>query len=307
MLCKISRIITSPFGHALMIGIGGSGSHTLTRLATEIQQFNIFEIDLEADFGANDWLEFIRVMLRDIVMRDSDGGVFLISEGQLISEKFLEDINNLLNIGEIPNLYPQDDKESMLQDMKDKHKLNNVNGWNALWEYFVAKCKKNLHICACLSPIGDKLRTRIRNFPSLISCTSPIWVQPWSSEALKEVAYHTLDAEAEEMQLDPETINKISDIYLTFHTSVQNITKDYLNETGKHYYVTPISYLKLLNNFKDIYQNKLDQLVNQKTTYINGVSKLDECSNIIENMKEEIQKMQPKLVQKTQETEIIMK
>lgn len=182
-----------------MIGIGGSGSHTLTRLATDIQEYILFEIDLDADFGANDWLEFIRGMLRDIVMKDAEGGVFLISEGQLISEKFLEDINNLLNIGEIPNLYPQEDKENMLQDIKDKHKLNNVNGINALWEYFVAKCKKNLHICSCLSPIGDKLRNRIRNFPSLISCTSPIWVQPWSEEALKEVACFTLDLEKEEM------------------------------------------------------------------------------------------------------------
>lgn len=36
MLCKINRIIQSPFGHALMIGLGGSGSHTLTRLVTYI-------------------------------------------------------------------------------------------------------------------------------------------------------------------------------------------------------------------------------------------------------------------------------
>ncbi len=37
MLCKINRIISNPFGHALMIGLGGSGSHTLTRLATYMQ------------------------------------------------------------------------------------------------------------------------------------------------------------------------------------------------------------------------------------------------------------------------------
>ena len=28
----------------------------------------------------------------------------------------------------------------------------------------------------CLSPIGDKLRLRLRSFPSLVSCSSPIWV-----------------------------------------------------------------------------------------------------------------------------------
>ena len=122
MLCKTNRIISNPFGHILNIGLGGSGSHTLTKLATYIQDYKLFELDMDKEFTTNDWLEFIRDMLRDIVMQDK-GGVFLLSDSQLINEKFLEDINNLLNIGEIPNLFIGDDKESMLMDMKDKNKL----------------------------------------------------------------------------------------------------------------------------------------------------------------------------------------
>jgi len=48
-------------------------------------------------------------------------------------------------------------------------------------------------------------------------------------------------------------IDKISEICLNFHYTVQEITHDYLKETGRHYYVTPISYMKLLKNFKNIY------------------------------------------------------
>ena len=77
---------------------------------------------MDKEFGNNDWLEFIRDLLREIVM-DDNGGTFLISDSQLINEKFLEDLNNLLNIGEIPNLFVGEEKESMLVDMKDKHKL----------------------------------------------------------------------------------------------------------------------------------------------------------------------------------------
>jgi hypothetical protein len=29
-------------------------------------------------------------------------------------------VNNILNIGEIPNLYPPDDKEALLSDVKDQ-------------------------------------------------------------------------------------------------------------------------------------------------------------------------------------------
>lgn len=47
MLCKINRIISNPFGNALMIGLGGSGSHTLTKLATYMQDYKMFEIEME--------------------------------------------------------------------------------------------------------------------------------------------------------------------------------------------------------------------------------------------------------------------
>jgi dynein heavy chain len=36
-----------------------------------------------------------------------------------VDERFLEDINNLLNIGEIPNLYVNDEKEAIIEDIKD--------------------------------------------------------------------------------------------------------------------------------------------------------------------------------------------
>ncbi len=45
--------------------------------------------------------------------------VLLVSEYQMQNEKFFEDINNLLNIGEIPNLYEADDKEAILEYLKE--------------------------------------------------------------------------------------------------------------------------------------------------------------------------------------------
>ena len=41
------------------------------------------------------------------------------SDSQIVDERFLEDINNLLNIGEIPNVYANDEKEGIIEDIKD--------------------------------------------------------------------------------------------------------------------------------------------------------------------------------------------
>jgi hypothetical protein len=58
-----------------------------------------------------------------------------------------------------------------------------------------------------------------------------------------------------------------------------------LNETGKYFYVTPIAYLKLLGNFKNIYLEKLGFLVNLRDKYKNGVKKLDDCGALVDEMK----------------------
>ncbi len=37
----------------------------------------------------------------------------------------------------------------------------------SIWQYFVSKCANNLHLVMAMSPVGDTLRTRCRNFPGI--------------------------------------------------------------------------------------------------------------------------------------------
>lgn len=177
MLCKVNRILLQPFGNALLIGLGGAGMRTLVKIASFIESIEVYEIEMEKDFGNSEWLEYIREMMKDIVLKNRQV-TFLLSETTIVNEKFLEDVNNLLNTGEIPNLFFGEEKENLLTDVKEMaEKMYKVSlSGMQIWEFFVKQCKSNMHIVLSLSSIGDKLRQRIRNFPSLISCTSIIWV-----------------------------------------------------------------------------------------------------------------------------------
>lgn len=62
-----------------MVGMGGSGRHTMTRLATYMQDYEIYEIEMHSDFTENDWYDFLREMLRKVALLNKPS-TFLISD-----------------------------------------------------------------------------------------------------------------------------------------------------------------------------------------------------------------------------------
>ena len=46
---------------------------------------------------------------------------FLFSDTQIKDEGFVEDINNILNSGEVPNLFPNDEKSAICEEYPNKN------------------------------------------------------------------------------------------------------------------------------------------------------------------------------------------
>lgn len=84
-----------------------------------MQDYKIGELEVDREFSSNEWYDFFRDTLRQVGVKN-EPTLFILSDAQILNEKFLEDINNLLNIGEIPNLYGVDDKEALMSDVKDQ-------------------------------------------------------------------------------------------------------------------------------------------------------------------------------------------
>ena len=52
--------------------------------------------------------------------------VFLITDTQIKEEKFLEDVDGLLNAGEVPNLFPIDEKQEIIEVIKSDNFISIV-------------------------------------------------------------------------------------------------------------------------------------------------------------------------------------
>lgn len=112
--------------------------------------------------------------------------MLLLNEADIINENFLEDVNNLINNGEISGLIGREYQDRINAVLQDEARFLKKEALSL----FNSRMRNKLHIIMCLSPVGDILRQRFRKFifinrfPALVSCCNINWVLPWPKDAL---------------------------------------------------------------------------------------------------------------------------
>uniref|UniRef100_A0A9L0IQP0 Dynein axonemal heavy chain 10 n=1 Tax=Equus asinus TaxID=9793 RepID=A0A9L0IQP0_EQUAS len=187
-LTRVHRIIRMDRGHALLVGLGGSGKQSLARLAAFTAGSEVFEILLSRGYSENNFRDDLKNLYLKLGLENKTM-IFLFTDAHVAEEGFLELINNMLTSGIVPALFPEEEKESILSQI-GQEALKHGTGLakESVWQYFVNKSANNLHIVLGMSPVGDTLRTRCRNFPGLVNNTGIDWFMPWPPQALHAVA-----------------------------------------------------------------------------------------------------------------------
>jgi len=187
-ITRIARILFQPNGHALLVGVGGSGKQSLSKLTAFILNQEIFRIVVASNYGLAD----LKTDIQTVFMKSGVSGLemlFILTDSQIVNEKFLVYINDILSAGYIPELFAPDELDGIFGKLRSEAKqMGLLDSPDILMNFFINKVKRNLHMCLCFSPVGDAFRFRARKFPALINSTAIDWFHSWPRDALVGVA-----------------------------------------------------------------------------------------------------------------------
>ncbi|XP_011505656.1 PREDICTED: dynein heavy chain 7, axonemal-like [Ceratosolen solmsi marchali] len=270
-LARICRILASPYGSLLMVGINGSGRQSLTKLASEMINCALFQPEIGSIYGITEWRDDIKKVLK--TAGTGKDIVFLFTEGQIKEEAFLGDIDCLLNSGEVPNIFNIEERQEIIELAR------------------LAAQGEKLHMMLCFSPIGESFRTRLRMYPSLVNCCTIDWFEVWPEDALEQVALQSMTSIniAEDIKINSIEACKY------FHNCAKSASETFYKNYGRKTYVTSAAFLDLIKIFGILIKEKQQDTILARDRYIGGLDKLEFAAQEVEKMKLTLISLQPEL------------
>ncbi|KAF4524620.1 hypothetical protein B566_EDAN013871 [Ephemera danica] len=266
-VARAVRVLTRPSSHLLLLGQAGCGRHSLLKLACRVCNVQLVYAEVSSDPASQ--VETFREQMRTLVRRSAVLGqhtALLLSDSQVTQDSFLDIVNNIIQPGHIYDLFGDDVIEEIAT------------------EYIEGKVQEKLHIILCFDFDDPKFRERLKQFPSLASCTMDYFSE-WSKDALLQVAKKylaRLEIGDEEMQNGIR--ETVANLFAQFHDSVLEIVT-YLKLKLT---ITPAHYVDCLKTYTLLLQKKQSELKEKTKKLKQGLKKIEETRQSVEIMADEL-------------------
>ena len=91
-------------------------------------------IEITKDYGLEDWKTDLKKLMSWSGLENKKIS-FIITDSHIKQDTFLENINSIINSGEVPNLYTHEEVESVLERMSEKKGMSIKNEMERWEEY----------------------------------------------------------------------------------------------------------------------------------------------------------------------------
>ena len=308
-MMRIARLLCMDRGHALLVGVGGSGKQSLTRLAAYIAGAAPVQIQITKTYNVMNLFDDLKAMFRLAGLKGKEGKVaFIFTDADVKEESFLEYINQLLMTGEVAGLFPKDELDALVSDCRPAYKKEHgkdADTNDEVWDFFLGRVRDNLHMCLCFSPVGDKFAKRAQNFPGLINGCTIDWFLPWPQDALVAVSSKFIgdfemacsDANKQSLQLHMGSV----------HVAVTKACREYFERFRRNVYVTPKSYLSFIDGYRGLYARKLADVQLLAKNINAGLSKMFEAKDSVKKMQVNLAEDNKKLAKAQADAAVLLK
>ncbi|GAW80117.1 dynein heavy chain [Plasmodium gonderi] len=128
-LIIINRVMETPKGSSMLVGVGGSGKRSLTKLSVFISEQVLFQLNITKTYTKNLFFEDLKSLYISAGQMNKKT-TFLLSDSDIEKNDFiLEHINSILSTGLVYGLFIKDEKEAICAEMKESY-LKEMNKFN---------------------------------------------------------------------------------------------------------------------------------------------------------------------------------
>lgn len=209
------------------------------------------------------------------------------------ARRFVEDVNAILNVGEVPNLFAPDETDKVISAiLPHLRSSGRPETRDEAWAFFVAGVRSRLHLVLCMSPVGDVFRTRCRQFPSLINCTTIDWFLEWPRVALVSVASKMLAG----VELPSDDIRAgLAETCADAFVAVTPAAEAFYGQLRRRVFTTPKSFLDMIGLYVSMLGDRRAELALARQRMAVGAVKLDTTAAAVTTLQADLVKLQPTL------------
>ena len=90
-------------------------------MASYLAKYETYQIQITKNYNSNAFKKNMKELF-EIISVEKQPTTFIFSDNEIIDDGIIEDVNNILGLGEIPNLFSKKDGKDEFAQIKDKLK-----------------------------------------------------------------------------------------------------------------------------------------------------------------------------------------